>query len=133
MKDILKPCQFCGSAAIMTAYKTPAGERYRVVCPSCMASVDTGFAQSGHHAAKAWNRRTEKESENLLKYERALAIAMHDTRTAIQQANDNQLPLNIDSKWCNDHCKYGGKDKEVSCEDCGVKYYKHKVGIEVEK
>ena len=74
-----------------------------------------------------------KALRNQAKYETALATAMHDTRTAIQQANDNQLPLNIDSKWCNDHCKYGGKDKEVSCEDCGVKYYKHKVGIEVEE
>lgn len=80
-----------------------------------------------------WIKELIELRENQDKYERALAMAMHDTRTAIQQANDNQLPLNIDSKWCNDHCKYGGKDKEVSCEDCGVKYYKRKAGIEAEQ
>lgn len=71
-----------------------------------------------------------KALRNQAKYETALATAMHDTRESIHQANNNCLP-ETDSRWCNDHCKYGGKEEEVSCEDCGVKYYKHKVGIEI--
>ena len=56
----LKPCPFCGSdKAMIDEYKTLVGERYKVVCPGCMATVDPGDAQTDKHAAKAWNRRAE--------------------------------------------------------------------------
>lgn len=57
----LKPCPFCGSdAQMISEYETIVGKRYKVVCPVCMASVNTGCAQTDKQAARAWNRREEK-------------------------------------------------------------------------
>ena len=35
-------------------------DRYRVVCPVCMATVDNGFASKVEHAIRAWNRRADE-------------------------------------------------------------------------
>ena len=55
----LKPCPFCGNdeSVMIEKYGTQAGDRYRVICPECMANVDNGYAQNAKQAVKAWNRR----------------------------------------------------------------------------
>lgn len=62
MSEKLKPCPFCGNdeSVMVEKYDTPAGDRHRVVCPVCMASVDNGFSKTAKQAAKHWNRRDEK-------------------------------------------------------------------------
>ena len=62
MSEKLKKCPFCGNdgSVMVEKYGTPVGDRYRVVCPVCMATVDNGFASKAEHAITAWNRRDEK-------------------------------------------------------------------------
>lgn len=52
-----KECPFCGGVPVIDKYMHPAGERYRVICYACMATVDTGTFQSWYPAVEAWNRR----------------------------------------------------------------------------
>lgn len=57
----LDPCPFCGEHNVVyEKYQHAAGERWRVVCPSCCASVDPGYAQERHVVQRLWNRRAEK-------------------------------------------------------------------------
>lgn len=48
MSEKLNKCPFCGNDESVTIeeYDTPAGDRYRVVCPVCMATVDNGFSKT---------------------------------------------------------------------------------------
>lgn len=56
----LKPCPFCGSDNLyVDGYDHAAGQRWRVVCLSCMAMVDPGTEQQKHRAIEAWNRRAQ--------------------------------------------------------------------------
>lgn len=78
-----------------------------------------------------WIKELIELRENQDKYERALAMAMHDTRESIHQANEIPIKLlNIDGRWCDDHCKHK-EEGEISCENCGVRYYKRKVGLPI--
>lgn len=53
-------CPFCGcKEPYIDQYYHDAGIRYRVICPECMATVDTGWFQSAGRAIEAWNRRIE--------------------------------------------------------------------------
>lgn len=58
----LKPCPFCGSRDIVyEEYAHKAGNRWMVWCTECLATVDTGCAQSMGQAQEKWNRRTNNE------------------------------------------------------------------------
>lgn len=59
----LLPCPFCGGDEIVyMKYNHAAGERWAVVCMSCMASVDTGYAQQKHQIQDFWNRRVMNDA-----------------------------------------------------------------------
>lgn len=62
MSEKLEKCPFCGNDESVTIeeYDTVLGNRYRVVCPVCMATVDNGFASKVEHAIRAWNRRADE-------------------------------------------------------------------------
>lgn len=54
----LNPCPFCGcSGALYAEYKTKVGNRWMVLCPDCMASIDPGYAQQRSTVQTMWNRR----------------------------------------------------------------------------
>ena len=51
-------CPFCGSEDVVyERYLHTAGYRWRVVCTSCMASIDTGHAQQISTVQRMWNTR----------------------------------------------------------------------------
>lgn len=55
------PCPFCGNKEIVVdKYKHAVGERYRIWCTHCMATIDPGYAQSKHTVEEMWNRRTQE-------------------------------------------------------------------------
>ena len=62
MSEKLAACPFCGNAesVMIEEYDITAGDRYRVVCPDCMAAMDKGYGSTAAYAVKAWNRRTDK-------------------------------------------------------------------------
>jgi len=54
----LLPCPFCGDATVVYyKYQHLAGERFGVLCSSCMASIDPGYAQDKVTVQAMWNRR----------------------------------------------------------------------------
>lgn len=58
-EDELLPCPFCGSKEVAyERYEHDAGERWKVLCLECMATVDPGTAQQRGQAKRLWNRRT---------------------------------------------------------------------------
>ena len=51
-------CPFCGSEDVVyERYLHTAGYRWRVVCTSCMASIDPGYAQQRSMVQRMWNTR----------------------------------------------------------------------------
>ena len=51
-------CPFCGSEDVVyERYLHTAGYRWRVVCTSCMASIDPGHAQQRSTVQRMWNTR----------------------------------------------------------------------------
>ena len=51
-------CPFCGSEDVVyERYLHTAGYRWRVVCTSCMASIDPGYAQQRSTVQRMWNTR----------------------------------------------------------------------------
>ena len=51
-------CPFCGSEDVVyERYLHTAGYRWRVVCTSCMASIDPGYAQQRSTVQQLWNTR----------------------------------------------------------------------------
>ena len=60
MKEVLKPCPFCGSSKVVLDGNNKAvGVRYRCVCTECMAMVAPGTFQRPDDAIRAWNLRTD--------------------------------------------------------------------------
>ena len=54
----LDSCPFCGSSDVVyERYLHTAGYRWRVVCTSCMASIDPGYAQKRSMVQRMWNTR----------------------------------------------------------------------------
>lgn len=57
-KELL-PCPFCGNGEVVyEQYMHDVGERWRVVCCGCMASIDPGYARNPETVRGMWNRRT---------------------------------------------------------------------------
>ena len=51
-------CPFCGSEDVVyERYLHTVGYRWRVVCTSCMASIDPGCAQQRSVVQRMWNTR----------------------------------------------------------------------------
>lgn len=50
-------CPFCGGEAVYEKYQHASGYRWRVVCMSCTASIDPGYAQQRSTVQKMWNTR----------------------------------------------------------------------------
>lgn len=51
-------CPFCGSEDVVyERYLHTAGYRCRVVCTSCMANIDPGYAQQRSTVQRMWNTR----------------------------------------------------------------------------
>ena len=64
----LDSCPFCGSEDVVyERYLHTAGYRWRVVCTSCMASIDPGYAQQRSMVQRMWNTRAPILSESELK------------------------------------------------------------------
>ena len=64
----LDSCPFCGSSDVAyERYLHTAGYRWRVVCTSCMASIDPGHAQQRSMVQRMWNTRAPILSESELK------------------------------------------------------------------
>ena len=58
-------CPFCGSEDVVyERYLHTAGYRWRVVCTSCMASIDPGHAQQRSTVQRMWNTRAPILSES---------------------------------------------------------------------
>ena len=56
----LKPCPFCGKNEIVYArYNTKVGDRWRIMCCDCLATIDPGYAQSRATVQAMWNNRKE--------------------------------------------------------------------------
>ena len=56
----LKPCPFCGSKEVVyEKYESMCGQRWRVVCCGCVATIDPGYAQYRWPVMNMWNRRAE--------------------------------------------------------------------------
>ena len=61
-------CPFCGSEDVVyERYLHTAGYRWRVVCTSCMASIDPGHAQQRSTVQRMWNTRAPILSESEMK------------------------------------------------------------------
>lgn len=57
-EQALKDCPFCGgSEVVYEKYQHTAGERWKVWCTQCMASIDSGYAQELGTVQRMWNRR----------------------------------------------------------------------------
>lgn len=64
-KEELKPCPFCGGEEIYyRAYEHLAGKRWKIICVTCMATIDPGTIQDRWRLKEMWNRRTEGENDN---------------------------------------------------------------------
>lgn len=56
----LEKCPFCGcDEVVYEKYEHAAGDRFRVVCIGCMASIDPGYAQDKATVQTMWNRRSK--------------------------------------------------------------------------
>lgn len=56
----LEKCPFCGcNEVVYEKYEHAAGDRFRVVCMGCMASIDPGYAQDKATVQTMWNRRSK--------------------------------------------------------------------------
>lgn len=54
----LLPCPFCGSKEVAyMQYEHVAGERWKVMCCGCTASIDPGYARMRHTVQQKWNKR----------------------------------------------------------------------------
>lgn len=54
----LLPCPFCGCREIVYGrYEAIIGERWKVICGGCMATLDPGYAQDKGVVQRMWNRR----------------------------------------------------------------------------
>lgn len=61
---MLLPCPFCGETVVIyEQYETPVGDRWRVCCYGCGATMDPGYAQQRIDVAVLWNRRTERSKK----------------------------------------------------------------------
>ena len=59
-KDVnILPCPFCGEEKeiYLEEYKTVVGNRWRIVCPCCMAQIDRGHDQAPGFLIDLWNKR----------------------------------------------------------------------------
>lgn len=57
----LLPCPFCGETRIRyERYETPAGDRWRVCCNNCTATIDPGWTMQKIDVADFWNHRAER-------------------------------------------------------------------------
>ena len=67
-------CPFCGSEDVVyERYLHVAGYRWRVVCTSCMASIDPGHAQQRSTVQIMWNTRAPiLSAEEFMKLEEIL-------------------------------------------------------------
>lgn len=58
---MLLPCPFCGNTEIVyEQYETLVGDRWRVCCGGCCATLDPGYAQKRIDVAALWNHRAEQ-------------------------------------------------------------------------
>lgn len=58
---MLMPCPFCGNTEIVyVRYETLVGDRWRVCCGGCGATIDPGYAQQRCDVAVLWNHRAEQ-------------------------------------------------------------------------
>lgn len=53
------PCPFCGESEeiYLEQYDCAVGERWRIVCVSCMVQIDRGYDQTPGGMIELWNRR----------------------------------------------------------------------------
>lgn len=53
------PCPFCGEKEeiVLEEYNHTAGNRWRIVCCSCMAQIDRGHDQTPGILIDLWNNR----------------------------------------------------------------------------
>lgn len=57
----LLPCPFCGETRIRyEQYETPSGDRWRVCCNNCTATIDPGWTMQKIDVADFWNHRAER-------------------------------------------------------------------------
>lgn len=65
-KRTILPCPFCGEKEeiYLWEYDTPNGNRWRIVCCSCMAQIDRGYDQVWGELIDLWNKRVSDESNN---------------------------------------------------------------------
>mgnify|MGYP000056724658 CR=1 FL=1 len=57
----LLPCPFCGEDRIRyEQYETVAGDRWRVCCNGCTATIDPGWTMQRIDVANLWNHRAER-------------------------------------------------------------------------
>lgn len=57
---LLKPCPFCGcDEVVYEEYETAVGNRWRVMCMGCVASIDPGWAQTRGTVQGMWNKRVK--------------------------------------------------------------------------
>lgn len=58
--ETIKGCPFCGSSSecvFLERYSAVVGERWRIVCASCMAQIDRGYDQTPGILIDLWNTR----------------------------------------------------------------------------
>lgn len=61
---MLLPCPFCGNTKIVyERYETLVGDRWRVFCGGCCATIDPGYAQQRCDVAVLWNHRAEQQAQ----------------------------------------------------------------------
>lgn len=55
----IKMCPFCGEneEIYLQQYEHAAGNRWRIVCASCMAQIDRGHDQTPSALIDLWNKR----------------------------------------------------------------------------
>lgn len=58
-ETVIKPCPFCGESEgiCLEQYAHAAGDRWRIVCASCMAQIDRGHDQTPGVLIDLWNTR----------------------------------------------------------------------------
>lgn len=59
----LKPCPFCGCEAELYCDREMGGSQYRIRCTGCPADVGRFWFWRKKDAVRAWNRRTEDETD----------------------------------------------------------------------
>lgn len=61
MNGELKPCPFCGGAAVVKAIEWDSADAcWWVECSRCGGHTDEYLAETAEHATEAWNRRAEQ-------------------------------------------------------------------------